>query len=242
MSEIRDGDSPGVRLRLGRAAIQTIAERAARRAPHQGGRGRPELRPPAARHDVDVIVRPDQSRLWTASSAGTAGAYTRRSRRLAVRPCADVHARVLGVRRRAPVLPRHPPRACVPRSIGCGANRTTVQIAGTEPRAERDRRRRSCVLNVARAGGVDSHDLRQVRGPMRPDERRREIEALVRRPRRAGRVRRGDRELERYRDERDYRLWKACPRAARARPSGGPDRAPPPTFGEQAPWSRGRPR
>jgi hypothetical protein len=64
------------------------------------------------------------------------------------------------------------------------------------------------ILNVARAGGVNAHDLAAAWTDA-SDDRRREIEALA-----------GDLDapvafaaatggLERYRDERDYRLWKA---------------------------------
>ena len=211
MSESQVSVPLPVRLRFGHAALQHVADAIAVDVLHiKGAAVDPTLRPPELYGtDVDVIVRPDQFprldrelrrhgwRVYTTFASGSPFGHAQ-----------TLHARGVGVRRRAPVLPRHPPRA-------------RCRVRSAVARSPRGADRRPRMPRAERAGPVaPAHPQRRPcrrrqrprprggAGPTRRHDRRREIEALavdLDAPVAFAAATGG---LERYRDERDYRLWK----------------------------------
>jgi len=198
----------GVRLTLGRAAVQTIADRAGVEVLHiKGNAVDPELRVATAiGTDIDILVEPSDVALldrelrrhgWRTYSTFVWGSPFGHAQTYAhdVWGYVDLHRFFPGIR-------LDPARAFA--LLGRASHQmvfagTPCRVPGVVEQAA------ILVLNAARGG--DGPDLRRVWQDAEP-ERRREIEGLIDAldARVAFSAATGG--LEAYRDERDYRLWK----------------------------------
>ena len=210
MSESQVNVPLPVRLRFGHAALQHVADAIAVDVLHiKGAAVDPTLRPPELYGtDVDVIVRPDQVprldrelrrhgwRVYTTFASGSPFGHAQTYMHEAW-GYVDVHRFFPGI--------RLAPAAAFAR---LWRDRHTVQIAGHGcPVPSVPAQSLLLILNVARAGGASAPDLAAAWTDA-SDDRRREIEALavdLDAPVAFAAATGG---LERYRDERDYRLWK----------------------------------
>ena len=210
-SEVVDVPVPlRVRLRFGRAALQVVADEIGADVLHiKGNAADPSLRPgEASGTDVDVLVRPGTCRRARQGPTRSRMARLQHVRlRLAVRPRADLPARRVGIPRSAQVVSRHPcrPRRRIRTDVGRPASRRTSRVSSAASRASPRRRRCSC--SMPRAGARQRRSGVQLDGCIRrrtaPRSRQLvdELDAHV-----AFAAATGD--LERFRGERDYRLWK----------------------------------
>ena len=211
MSDHQTAIPLGFRLRLGRAAVQTIAERAGADIMHiKGDAVDPDLRPHAhAGSDIDILVRPAhlaaidralRAHDWTLYSTfangspfGHAQTYTH-----PVWGYVDVH-------RLFPGIGLEPGVAFARLWQG----RHSMDFAGKPcPVPGRTEQATVLILNAARGRSDSIQDLRSVWFDASADDRAR-IESLVSEldARTAFDAALG--QLDRHRGERDYRLWKA---------------------------------
>ena len=210
MSESQVSVPLPVRLRFGHAALQHIADGIAVDVLHiKGAAVDPTLRPPELYGtDVDVIVRPDQFprldrelrrhgwRVYTTFASGSPFGHAQTYMHEAW-GYVDVHRFFPGI--------RLAPAAAFAR---LWRDRHSVQIAGHGcPVPSVPAQSLLLILNVARAGGASAHDLAAAWTDA-SDDRRREIEALVDDLDAPVAFAAATGGIERYRDERDYRLWK----------------------------------
>lgn len=199
---------PGVRLALGRAAVQTIADRAGVRMLHiKGNAVDPQLRVPAdIGSDIDILVEPAhvaaldralRAHGWRVYSTFTWGSPFGHAQTYAheVWGYVDLHRSFPGIR-------ADPERAFAL----LGAGQDAVDFGGTAC-AVPGVIEQAAILTLNAARGGNAVDLRRVwhdADPQRRSEIERVIDALDARVAFSAAV--GD--LERYRHEPDYALWK----------------------------------
>ena len=211
VSDLETAIPLGVRLRLGRAAIQTIAERADVDILHiKGDAVDPLLRPElGAGSDIDILVRPSQLVVldralrgygWVVYSTFANGSPFGHAQTYAhpLWGFVDVHRLFPGIRLE--------PGAAFER---LWRNRLSMDFAGT-PCAVPGRTEQATVLalNAARGRSDALLDLRRVWFDASPDERA-GIESVVAELDARTAFDAAIGQLERHRGERDYRLWKA---------------------------------
>jgi len=201
----------GVRLRLGRAAVQTIADRAGVDILHiKGDAVEPELRPlRRAGTDIDVLVRPAHVAAmdralraygWTVYSSFANGSPFGHAQTYAhgTWGYVDVH-------RLFPGIGLEPGDAFT----RLWRNRHTMEFAGTPcPVPARTEQATVLALNAARGRSDSLQDLRHVWFDAAADDRSR-IESLVAELDARIAFDAAIGQLDRHRGKRDYRLWKA---------------------------------
>lgn len=210
MSESQVDVPLSVRLRLGHAAIQHLADGIGVDLLHiKGFAVDPELRPLASRgSDVDVMVRPEQVdrfdralrahgwRLYSTFELGSPFGHAQTYLHDAW-GYVDVHRFFPGVR----VAP-------APAFDRMWADRTSTSIGGVGcPVPSVPAQALLLTLNAARSSTADRGDIETVWREA-SDERRRQIETLVTELDAPVAFAAAVGGLERYRGERDYRLWK----------------------------------
>lgn len=200
-----------VRLRFGHAAIQRLADSIGVDLLHiKGAAVDPSLRPPEMHGtDVDVMVRPAHFerldtamrthgwRLYTTFESGSPFGHAQTYLH-DTWGYIDIHRFFPGI--------RLAPEAAFDR---LWSDRTVVEIAGTGcPVPAVASQALLLILNCARAGGGNARDL-DIAWKTADDERRREIEDLVRELDAPVGFAAAVGGLDAFRGERDYRLWKA---------------------------------
>lgn len=211
VSDTRTAIPLGVRLRLGRAAIQTIADRADVDILHiKGDAVDPVLRPHLrGGTDIDVLVRPTHLTTldralrgcgWSVYSTFANGSPFGHAQTYAhpLWGYLDVHRSFPGIRLE--------PGAAFAR---LWSNRYSMMFAGTAcPVPGQTEQATVLALNAARGPADSRRDLRSVWFDASPDQRAR-IESVVAELDARTAFDAAIGQLERHRGEREYRLWKA---------------------------------
>lgn len=211
MSDTETAIPLGVRLRLGRAAIQTIADRAGADILHiKGDAVDPVLRPHLrGGSDIDVLVRPSHLAAldralrgygWSVYSTFANGSPFGHAQTYAhpLWGYVDVHRLFPGIRLE--------PGAAFAR---LWTTRQDMVFAGKKcPVPGRTEQATVLALNAARGRSDALQDLRSVWFDASPDERA-SIESMVAELDARTAFDAAIGQLDRHRGERDYRLWKA---------------------------------